>query len=254
MRLLRTLLCATLCALLVPCARAGTSNLRWNACWGDGGIQNRVFACDTNTGSELLVVSFIPTEAVSAVNSVVIAVGMVFPGTSVPPWWQLRGSGSCRTGSLSLRPSPPLNAAACQDWADGNASGLVTAYASSSGSSIVSLVAVSQLASGGTVDLTAGQEYFAGSFTITHAKTLGSGSCAGCDLGGCLGVKQVQLTRDAPQPPYVLGNSRIDDAQCVWQGAAGVGLPNYGGAGFLYCPGVTAARQSTWGSVKSLYR
>jgi hypothetical protein len=41
-------------------ASAGALNLRWNECWGDGGVQNRVFACDRNTGSEVLVASFVP--------------------------------------------------------------------------------------------------------------------------------------------------------------------------------------------------
>ena len=36
-------------------AQAGTLNLRWNDCFGDGGVVNRMFACDTNSGSETLV-------------------------------------------------------------------------------------------------------------------------------------------------------------------------------------------------------
>jgi hypothetical protein len=35
-------------------------NLRWNECWGDGGVQNLVFACDRITGSGVLVASIVP--------------------------------------------------------------------------------------------------------------------------------------------------------------------------------------------------
>ena len=41
------LLCGALLALTAVVAQAGPgTNLRWNACLGDGGVPNRAFACN----------------------------------------------------------------------------------------------------------------------------------------------------------------------------------------------------------------
>ena len=43
-----------------PAARAVEGvNLRWDQCYGDAGAQNKSFACDTNTGTETLLGSFV---------------------------------------------------------------------------------------------------------------------------------------------------------------------------------------------------
>ena len=91
---LPTLMCALTLALAANPASAGQINARWNACWGDGGIQNRVFACDTNTGSEQLVVSFISTGPVTAVANLQTVLGLAFAGTTTPPRWQFRATGT----------------------------------------------------------------------------------------------------------------------------------------------------------------
>src|SRR5206468_10299254 len=41
-------LLVALVLLFATAAHAGRLYLRWNACFGDGGVQNRAFACDTN--------------------------------------------------------------------------------------------------------------------------------------------------------------------------------------------------------------
>jgi hypothetical protein len=43
-------------------------NLRWDKCFGDGGVQYRDFACDTNVGVELLVGTFELAADLQAVN------------------------------------------------------------------------------------------------------------------------------------------------------------------------------------------
>ena len=51
-------------ALVAPAHAAQGVNLSWSRCHGEaGGTQNRAFACDTNTGAEHLVASFVlPTD------------------------------------------------------------------------------------------------------------------------------------------------------------------------------------------------
>ena len=163
-------LALTLLALPV---HASQLNLRWNACFGDGGIRNRDFACNSNSGAEPLVVSFAPPFAMTEITTVEVEVRMVCAGTSIPAWWQLSPiTGNCRPTSLATQFTPPLGSIACQDGAHGLASG-PTSY--------------------------------------THGT-----------LGNNFGV--------------VLAISQVPTAQAA-----------------NLCPGVTAVRRTTWGSVKAIY-
>ena len=81
-------------------ALAGPLNLRWNACWGDGGVANKTFACNTNTGSDVISASFVPFRTVLGVTGLESRVDLSFP-TAPPAWWQFRAAGSCRQTSLS---------------------------------------------------------------------------------------------------------------------------------------------------------
>jgi len=234
-------------------AHAGILNLRWNACLGDGGVANRNFACDTNSGSDVLVASFIPTTPVLGVDQMNATVNISFPGP-VPAWWQFRTSGSCRIGSLAVSTVPPATASACIDWADGGRDGLSTYTIGGPLGAASSQISVqSPLVASTPFDLVAGQEYFAFSATINHQKTVGAGACAGCVAGACMALVRVELHRAAPQFPTDLFPSPYEQVTS-WQGGAGIAVPNYGGTGFTICPGATPTRARTWGEVKSLYR
>ncbi len=254
---MRSLLrCALAILALLPAlpAHAGAVNLRWSACWGDGGTVNRQFACDTNSGSDLLVASFSVPAPVSGVLTMVGRVNLAFAGTSVPEWWQLRGTGACRSSGLGLSTAPPAGATSCADWADGNRDALLVYRPGFFSANTAQLEVTSPATPGAAFDLVPGQEYFAFTAIINHQKTVGTGSCAGCLLGACMGFMGVNLTRVAPDPDYLLSPSSSLDQVVTWQGGAGIAIPDFLGAGFIYCPGATPTRSSTWGAVKSLYR
>src|SRR5512134_244708 len=122
-------------ALLLPlllfatAAQAIPIKLRWNACWGDGGVMNRNFACDTNSQAHVLVGSFVsPVDFFDTVGNEAI-VDLAVAGGSLPPWWQFRNTGSCRQTSLNLSTVLSLPSENCVDWAQGQAIGGIADYA-----------------------------------------------------------------------------------------------------------------------------
>lgn len=78
---------ALLLALSGP-AMAGLSppgvNIRWDSCYGDGGIQNKVFACNTNLGNDRLVLSFELDTPVAGVIGNEIVVDIASASASLP--------------------------------------------------------------------------------------------------------------------------------------------------------------------------
>ncbi len=53
-----TLILASLVCSAEPAIAAGV-NLSWNACTPEGGVQNKTFACNSNTGSRTIYGSFV---------------------------------------------------------------------------------------------------------------------------------------------------------------------------------------------------
>jgi hypothetical protein len=82
--------------MLIPAvACAGGMNLSWTDC-GNAGTVNRNFACNVNTGNNVLVASFEPdvsmnVEVVWAYVDIQSA-----DATTLNNWWQFHNPGSCR--------------------------------------------------------------------------------------------------------------------------------------------------------------
>jgi len=257
------LLACSLLLLAAASALASETHIRWNACFGDGGALNRNFACDTNTGSEQLVCTFTLTEPIPEVWQMDARVNMAFAGSTLPAWWQFVTTGSCRAGSLSSRNVPPATAVACVDWTDGTRDALLSYHPILFGPNLTQIEVVSPIFPVAPYDLVAGQEYFAFTAQINHARTVGTtGACAGCSLGACMGFVGVNLIRtppsaEMPVPPsgdVLIGPGSIMNQTVTWQGGGGIAIPNYFGTGSTYCPGATPTRNHTWGDIKAIYR
>src|SRR5438093_13436285 len=182
-------------------AFAGVTNLRWNACRGDGGSLNRNFACDTNSGSEPLVATFVPPFAVDSVVAIEAHVNLAFAGGVLPAWWEFTAGGNCRPSSLSISLQLPALASSCVDWADGTRDALWT-YTSSANTARLSVL--SPFFPGPPFDLAAAQEYLAFVGIINHQKSVGTGSCSGCLIAACMGFVGVNLVRSSPKPDVFL--------------------------------------------------
>ena len=248
-----TLLCGMLLALTAVAASAAPgTNIRWQGCFGDGGAQNRAFACNTNTGtSNILVGSFeIGADILQASgNEVVVDIASAGP---LPAWWGFKNAGTCRQNSLSMNFSLPGTAVNCADWASGQAAGGIGAYnIGLGGPNAARIVAAIAVPASALADLFAGQEYFSYNIVINNAKTVGTGLCAGCTTPVCIVFNSLKVTTQvAANDRTVAGPTNGTDSNyATWQG--GVGVQSTRGSG---CPAATPTRNSTWGQVKGLYR
>jgi hypothetical protein len=254
-----TLLCGLLLALTATVAAAGPGvGLHWNACLGDGGAVNKNFACNSNNGTNNLVGTFELGAALPGVVGTEIVIDFASAGASLPAWWQFRNAGTCRQASLVMNATISPLAVNCLDWGQGAAAGGIGAYnVGTRGPNTARLVAALAVAASGAADLEPGTEYFSYNLLINNAKTVGTGSCAGCNTAVCIVFNSINVVPPAPAPGVKLtGPSNGTDADfATWQGGAGITVPpgpwGPGGSG---CGGATATTNKTWGAVKSLYR
>jgi len=254
-----TLLCGLLLALTASAALAAPGvNLKWDACFGDGGATNKAFLCNTNNGTETLVAGFELGADLPQASGLEIVIDLATAASPLPAWWQFKNAGTCRSGSLNQSVNPPTTALNCSDWAGGTATGAVAAYqVGGYGPNTARILEVTAVPASSLVDLLGGQEYFALETLINNAKTVGTGACAGCTSPACIVCNSIKVatppvsgqpSRDVTLsgPTDVSGTSNFT----TWQGGLGVivtGKPSG-------CPAATATRNRTWSSVKTLYR
>jgi hypothetical protein len=149
------------------------------------------------------------------------------------------------------------------DYWQGLALGGLSGYVPNAGSSGVNrLSAIYALPAAAAASLDAGTEYFCMRFTITHAKTVGAGSCPGCLDPVCLGLERLVISRPAGYSDLALAEETIPGSSTAsWQGAATSSTrvqrdnPYFPNWFFrtLTCSAAIPARNQTWGSIKSLY-
>jgi hypothetical protein len=256
--LARSALALSLLALATAAHAGQGVNLRWNACLGDAGTANRNFACNTNTGSETLVASFELGTDLPLISGNEVVIDLASAGTAIPAWWQMWTPGSCRPSSLSMNATISASADACADWANAQAFGGIAAYdIGSRGVNTARIKLALSVAVLSLSGLSAGQEYFSFNLVIIHAKTVGTGACAGCTTPVCIVFSSDKLTTPVPAlDRMITGPTNGTDSNFItWQGGAGVVVPpGPWGAGGSGCPSATPTRRTTWGAVRALYR
>jgi hypothetical protein len=231
-----------------PAAAAPGLSLAWDHCRSEAtSAQHKTFACDTNSGSETLVGSFALTFPVDRVAGTEIVLQLVPAGGVIPAWWQFKNVGSCRVFSLTANPNHDPADLSCPNWSGGQMVTEIASYCVSSTcagdpgqSRVVMFTAVPPPLefSLGSID-----PYFAFNLRIDHARTVGTGACAGCDVPVCIAFSSIKVNMVGTNYRHMFTFPAFPGSEYVtWQG---------GGAN---CPGVTPTRNSTWGAVKSLYR
>ena len=254
LRLTFTLLPSLVLALAVfapPAHAVEGVNLRWDQCYGDAGAQNKSFACDTNTGTETLVGSFVLGAEIVQMGGEEVVIDLASAGSALPPWWQFMSPGACRQTALSVNMSLPATAVNCMDWSHHNANLLSGSYsigARGPSTARLDLLITEALAAVANVP---GGEYLSFNLTITHAKSVGTDACAGCTTPVCIVLNSVlAITAGRATDRFLTGPANGTDSNfATWQGG---GSPVVGGVSG--CPAATPARQPTWGAVKALYR
>jgi hypothetical protein len=233
-------------------------NLAWNHCLGSGlGVQNAVFACDTNSGSHAIIGSYVLANDFPQVigNEIVLQLASASP--ALPPWWEFRNPGTCRPTSLSAPLTADPNEAACVDWSQGQQAGGLASYCTAAGEcvdhptdlNVARVKVIGAVAPQAAQDLVAGVEYFVFNLVIDHARTVGSGSCAGCSVPVCIVLNSINVVDQANHMRFLTAPSGPGSNYIAWQGG---GVPVVGG--ISGCPAATATRKSAWGTLKALYR
>ena len=254
-----TLLCGMLLAFTASLAAAAPGvNLKWNACFGDGGLLNRVSTCAVNIGTNALVGSFeLGAAGLSGASGVEVVVDVATASATLPAWWQFFNVGTCRQVSLTVNPTISPFAFACFDWSAGFASGGLAAYnIGSGGPNTARMIIGFAVPAANLANLAGAQEYFATNILINNAKTVGTPNCAGCSTPACIICSSIKVAT-----PPVTGQPSRDvtlfgptDAPgtsnfATWQGGGGVIVGTRQG-----CPAAVPTHNTTWSSVKTMYR
>jgi hypothetical protein len=109
------------------------------------------------------------------------------------------------------------------------------------------------------IPLTAGQEYYDFKMLLLNTKTVGTGSCSGCDVAAAIGLTYLEVDQVTGTGPNVImsGPQYITDRSTAgWQCPAAFSWTCDGaGCSFdLHPTCATPALRSTWGAIKAFYR
>lgn len=260
-------LLALACAMPGACSAAASTGegltLRWDRCFADGGGANRDFACNTNSGTERLVLGFVLSAPQDSLNGVKFILDFGSTEPSLPAWWQFKNSGTCRFSSLGIDFAMPVGTVQCQDWSAGTMSGGIGSYTIpfwNTNQDRIDLIGVSAVPPANLAHVDAGVEYVIATITINHAKTVGTNACAGCQTPVCIAASYAKLTHPvAAQDHRVTGEgSGPGSDRVTWQQAAIVTpqliCDNTRCWYDFICTSSTPTSRSTWGAVKALYR
>jgi hypothetical protein len=212
-----------------------------NLFWGDCsvfGTSAATFACNANTGSKTLYVSFIPPVALEHLKGTNGVIDLCGGGPTLSEWWNLADAdhAGCRN-AVSASADFTAGSFDCLDpWA-GQAVSSYT-YAIVPGTSRARLQFVTSIPS--EVAVTSEDEYYCVKLAITYTNTVGADACAGCLVPMILVLKSLSLIQTAGNPSYLLVNPLLSN-YVAFNGDPGICFPD-------------ATRNSTWGSVKALYR
>jgi len=242
-------LCVSLVTLvfLAPAARAQSGiNLSWDDC-GSFGTDLKTFACNSNTGVDLLVISAAVSPALPAVDGVQVVVDLTTSGTTLSPWWHFE-SGGCRPFSLTGRQDFTTFSNCYDLWEGFAAQGVVYTPVLNSIPNTARIRGVAAIP-GSTTTPDATEMYVFG-FGIGHQKTVGTGACAGCSESACFVLEQVQLVQTPGTGDVTLSNQLLRNS-VGWK-CPGFAVTDSSTPCTISCP--VPANRKSWGMIKSLYR
>lgn len=236
-------------AVLGATSASAQVHLRWNECFGGPtATTDRTFACDRNTGSERLVLSFAPFFAVQGVSGFEATIGLGTTGAPMPSWWLLGQSGMISGGCS--RPGVIANPVPDPSWTSCSAplNGLTYAFYQMQPMTPQFALLKLTVAPVDTARIAPSDgEVFVVTLTVPHARSTLPDSCAGCSAPVCLQVMTFAIDTIDPEPyrDWIDLTAAPENGLVVWQGALG---------GLATCPGIVPTRNRTWGAIKSMYR
>ncbi len=241
---MKNLLCSLLLVAVMPVAALAEGiNLSWDDC-GAAGTDTKTWVCDTNSGAPFtLVASFVPPDNVPEFLGVASQLDFRIGISTTPDWWR-HGSGLCRaTTGLATNFDFTGGPFSCTDFYSGQAAGGFAYDAEYPGPGNRARLRI-QLAvpfeNKGPV--ASDTEYYALKVNLLRSNT---GTCTGCLTEACIVLNSIQLYQPPEQnfDPDISTTVAGGRSHVTWQAAS-----------IANCPQSTAARNATWGQVKSLYR
>jgi hypothetical protein len=204
--------------LAIPAFAATGVNLAWDACLGTGGVSNKTFACDTNSGTDYLYVSFVSDTAISDVTGMELKIDGVSCSSEIPTWWHFKNVGACRQFAMSASGAQGIESPGCANlWpptpAGGIASFNLMLFQDPAPRPTFRMFVIYGVPSAEKFQISPGQETFVARVAITHAKTVGPGACSGCDTPLSIGVHRLDLTRTSALPQVTFSPRRFPGAR-----------------------------------------
>ncbi len=198
-------------------AAAEGINLSWGDC-GTHGSEIRTFACATNSGVDEAFASFVPPagfELLLAIESEIL----IESAMDLPDWWK-HGSQLCR-GSAGLTSSFDFTSgpSSCGDPWVGQAVGGNGYEVGYGGPNRARLRTVAALPAGNEQPVVPGVEYYALRVRVSHSRSTGSGSCAGCNVPVRLTLNSIRLDPPGGQGPVL--TTPISGNVIHWQNTFG---------------------------------
>ena len=238
------------CALLLAAApaaypAAGSLNLGWNDCGGYPSSLNKVFACNTDSRTFTLIGSFLAPSGVTAASGITAILDLQTATIGYPAWWGL-APGLCRAGSLTVTFDFRNGPYTCVDYWQGGAAGSISMDSPTGNRTRIRVVAALPAASPLIAPIDEGTEVYAFGAIVDAAKTTGPGACTGCQTGAVVCLNSITITQSADA-----GGNRFIFQPAARSFAAWQGGPFYDPYYACYPDPV---RNTTWGSIKSLYR
>jgi len=242
----KVLICAALVALAAGTASAAGLNLGWNECPSGGSyLHDMAFACTSNSGAEIIIGSYIPPAGLLEVNGNEMVLDLQTNQAALSPWWNMGTASGCvgRTTTPVLTDFGFASLFGCTDyWGPaGGASGGGGYLPAYGGPNRARIVMVAAILEANATALDPGTEYYSFKVIISNARTVGSPNCPGCTDAACIVLNSIKITQNVSQSANPTVTNPAVSNFVTWRG----GLGN--------CQ-VTPARNTTWGSVKALYR
>ena len=269
LRMRRVFAAAALAALVAlglspaPGGADPVAHLAWDDC-GSAGVVTRTFACNSNAGTEQLIVSFVPPAGISAFGGLELRIQLMdenYDLASLPAWWRML-TGGCRPTSLSAQVRPAGQSGCANPWADG---AIGATSMSSTAPGVIRAVAANL--PGSELPLDPALEYYGLRIQINHARSTGDGVCVGCSTAIGMALSYLKLSQPPGTGDYTY-NFFTYDSMCRFIGAPPPyvnwqceGTPILQAdrdpchlAGWVFPNCATPTQQPTWGKIKALYR
>jgi len=239
--------------------------LSWDHCSADGQVENKTFACDVNTGTEALVLSYESLLSRSDRVGVEMTLHLVSGLGPMPAWWQVFTAGTCRPAALTCSLLDPLAANCSNPWDSRNAAAAIADLVPDPfDPNVRRLRAIAAVPASEPFAVGPGIETFAIQLVIRNNATVGTGACAACVSPICIGFGAAKLVGSSGTDNVIMTaggpNAGGGPANVTWQGAytagytVGIDGPSYYEQ-FVCAPsGPDPVHASTWGAVKALYR